>query len=191
MTAINPPLRSALRADAAALLVAKNKRYHGRSGLADVLTLPGFWAVALWRLSNHWHEHGPRVLSRLAYFANLVIFGADLAPGAVVGPGVVMPHPVGVAIASTVVVGAQCKIMGLVRIGGSGQPDRPGSAVIGDDVWLLDGARVFGPVSIGSGSVLGTLVVVTEDIPAGSTVKLASHPLDIRPRRAERTAARP
>jgi serine O-acetyltransferase len=180
---VNPPLLTALRADAAELSRLKRRTYAGRTGLADVLTLPGFWSVALWRLGNSWHARGLRVLSRLTYFVNLVVFGADLAPGAVVGPGIVMPHPVGLALASDVVLGARCRVMGLVRIGGSGSADRLGHPVIEDDVWLLDGVRVFGPVTVGARSVIGASVLVTEDVPPDTTVKLPSPVLEVRPRR--------
>ena len=180
---VNPPLFAALRADAAELSRAKGASYRGRTGLADILTLPGFWAVVLWRLSNRWHERGLRGLSRLTYFVNVVVFGADLAPGAVVGPGVVLPHPVGLAIQTGTVFGARCKIMGLVRVGGSGQVDRPGAPTIGDDVWLLDGVRVFGPVAVGSGAVIGASVMITDDVPANTTVKPVAAPVELRPRR--------
>lgn len=183
--ATNPPLLAALRADAAELSTVKGSTARGVGMWLDVLTLPGFWCVALWRVGNALHERGLRPLSRLTYFLTMVLFGADLPAGAVVGPGVVVPHPIGVAMASDVVIGSRCRIMGQVRIGGSGQGGRRGHPSVGDDVWLLDSAKVFGPVHIGSGSVLGTSVVVSQDIEPGMLVLLsrAATELRIRPRR--------
>jgi serine O-acetyltransferase len=180
----NPPLRSALKADAAELSKVKGSGKRGWSGVLDVLTLPGFWSVALWRVGNTLHERGLRPLSRLTYVANLVLFGADLPAGAVVGPGVVMPHPVGVAMASDVVIGSRCRIMRGVGVGGSGKADRAGHPVIGDDVWLLDRAAVFGPVRIGDRAVIGASAIVGQDIPADMLVLLsrAATELRIRPR---------
>ncbi|MBK8758549.1 MAG: hypothetical protein IPM08_15965 [Actinomycetales bacterium] len=66
-----------------------------------------------------------------------------------------MPHPVGVGVAGDVVIGERCHIMGLVRIGGSGQGGKPGHAVIGDDTWFMDGCKVLGPVHIGDRSRWG------------------------------------
>jgi serine O-acetyltransferase len=180
----NPPLLSALRTDAAELLKVKGAAGGGRSGVLDVLTLPGFWSVALWRLGNALHERGLRPLSRMTYFANLVLFGADLPAGAVVGAGLVMPHPVSVAMASDVVIGERCRIMRGVGIGGSGKEGRAGHPVIGDDVWLLDRSAVFGPVRIGDRAVIGASAIVSEDIPAEMVVLLpkAATELRIRPR---------
>lgn len=187
----NPPLWAALRADVCELARVKGVAVatrHGAEpspavgGLADIVTLPGFWCVLLWRLGNSWHHRGLRPLSRLAYFANLVLFGADLPAGGVVGPGMVIPHPVGVACASDVVFGARCRLMGMVRIGGAGKPGRDGHPVIGDDVWLLDGAKVFGPVRIGDRTVLAASTTLSQDVPADMYVSRPAPPLRTRPR---------
>ena len=159
-----PGFFEAVRADMAELAKVKGTPYPSRAGMIDVLTLPGFWAVALWRLGNLLHHRGLRPLSRLVYFANMVLFSVDLASGATVGPGMVMPHPVGVGVASDVVLGARCRLMGGARIGGSGDPRKPGHAVLGADVWLMDGAKVFGPVTIGDRTVVAASAIVATDI---------------------------
>lgn len=160
----NPPLLAALRADALELSRVKAAD-RGAAGVVDALMLPGFWSGALWRVGNALHDRRIRPLSRLCYIANMMLFGADLASGASVGPGLVMPHPVGVGVASDVVIGSRCRIMGLVRIGGSGKGGRRGHPVLGDDVWVLDGAKIFGPVEVGAQSVIGTSAIVTRDVP--------------------------
>lgn len=162
---IAPPFWSAIRTDISELAKTKGSRYPSLGGLVDVLTLPGFWAVFLWRAATRLHGGGLRPLSRLLYFLNLVLFGADLPAGSVVGPGVVMPHPVGVAMASDVVIGKRCRIMGMARVGGGANPDNPGHPVIGDDVWLMDGCKVFGPVVVGDRSIIGSSAIVATDIP--------------------------
>lgn len=180
----NPPILAALKADGRELLAVKGGA-PGMIGVIDVLLLPGFWAVALWRLGNALHESGIRPLSRLTYFWNLVLFGADLPAGAVVGAGLVMPHPVGVAMASDVVLGERCRVMRGVGIGGSGKDGRSGHPVIGDDVWLLDRSAVFGPVEIGDGVVVGASAIVSQDIAPGMLVLVArsTTELRIKPRR--------
>jgi len=162
----NPPLRAAIAADLAEMAKAKGTPYPSLGGLADVLTLPGTWATILWRLAIACHHGGLKPLSRLLYFANIVIFGAELQPGVVVGPGVVIPHPVGMGIASGCTVGRRVRLMGGVRMGGNANPDRPGHPTLGDDVWVLDGAKVFGPTTVGDRSILGTSAIVSEDVPA-------------------------
>ncbi|MBM9469143.1 serine O-acetyltransferase [Nakamurella leprariae] len=156
----------------------------GRLGLGqriDVLMMPGFWAVALWRLGTACRARGLRPVSRLCYVATMLLFGADLPAGARVGPGMVMPHPVGVTIASDVVFGARCRVMGGVRIGGSGNPARPGHPVLGDDVWLMDGSKVFGPVTIGDRTVVGSGALVARDVEADMFVMGPRSSTDVRP----------
>ena len=108
-----------------------------------------------------------RPVSRLVYFANCVLFGADLAPSADVGPGLALPHPVGVAF-SGVRIGRQARLMGGVRLGGGGYDDqsRDGLPTIGDNCYIFDGAKVFGAVTIGDRVVVGTNAIVSRDVPA-------------------------
>jgi acetyltransferase-like isoleucine patch superfamily enzyme len=42
--------------------------------------------------------------------------------------------------------------------------------VIGDDVWIAEGATVLGGVSIGDGAIVGAHAVVTKDVPAYAIV---------------------
>jgi serine O-acetyltransferase len=176
----NPPILSALKADAAELAKVKGGGRGGVSGLLDVLTIPGFWVVALWRVGNALHERRLRPLSRLTYVANMVLFGADLPAGAVVGPGLVVPHPVGLAVASDVVIGKRCRLMGGVAIGGSGKAGRSGHPVIGDDVWFLRGSAAFGPIRIDDKVVVGAGAIVSQDIPAEMLVLVAKTAVELR-----------
>lgn len=162
----HPRLADAVRADLAEMAKAKGTPYPSVGGLLDVLSLPGTLAVLLWRLGNACHFGGLKPLSRLCYIANIVLFGAELHPGAVVGPGVVIPHPVGIGIAKGCRIGARCRLMRSIAMGGSGDPKRPGHPMIGDDVWVMDGAKLFGPVHVGDRSILGTSAIVASDVPA-------------------------
>lgn len=160
-----PPFREAVAGDLAAMARAKGARWPSVGGAADILTLPGTWAVLLFRVTAALHFAGLRPLSRLCAFANLVLFGCELHGGAVVGPGLVMPHPVGVAFASGVVMGRDVTMLRQIGIGGSGNPRRPGHPTIGDRVWLLDSCKVFGPITIGDDSIVGPNAIVLDDVP--------------------------
>jgi serine O-acetyltransferase len=161
----NPPLRHAIATDLAEMAKAKGTPYPSLGGLADVLSLPGTWATIVWRLAIACHHRGLKPLSRLLYFANIVVFGAELQPGVVVEAGIVIPHPVGIGVASGCTIGRRVRLMGGVRMGGNANPDRPGHPTLGDDVWILDGAKVFGPTTIGDRSIVGTSAIVSEDVP--------------------------
>lgn len=160
------PFLAAVRADMAELARTKQVPYPSVKARIDVAMLPGFWAVLLWRVANLLHDAGLRPFSRLTYLLNLMLFGADLHPGSTVGAGFVLPHPVGVAIASGTVIGARCNVLGRVAIGGSGNPRRAGHPVIGEDVWIMDSATVFGPLTIGDRTMIGAGAIVGDDVPA-------------------------
>jgi serine O-acetyltransferase len=176
-----PRFSALVRADLASMAELKQARYPSLAGLVDILLLPGTWAVLLFRVSAALHALGLRPFSRLIYFANCVLFGADLAPGARVGPGLSLPHPVGVAF-SPVTIGARARLMGGVRLGGGGYDDvtRDGLPTLGDDCYVFDGAKVFGGVVIGDRVVVGTNSVVSRDIPSdvialGNPARVVKH----------------
>jgi serine O-acetyltransferase len=165
--AVSPGFLEAVRGDFAMMAVMKGARYPSVAGVIDILGLPGTWAVLLFRISSALNRSGLTPLSRVVYFLNCVLFGADLAPTAVVQPGLVLPHPVGVAV-SPGSIGRNVRLMGGVRVGGGAYDDqsRDGLPTIGDDCFILDGAKLFGPVVIGPNTVVGTNAVVTRDLPA-------------------------
>jgi acetyltransferase-like isoleucine patch superfamily enzyme len=46
----------------------------------------------------------------------------------------------------------------------AGRPETP-ETIIGDDVWIGFGALIMQGVSIGNGSIIGAMAVVTKDVP--------------------------
>src|SRR3954469_10187372 len=175
---------ASVRGDLASMAELKKARWPSLGGLIDVLMLPGTWAVLLFRVSALLHRAGLRPLSRIVYFANCVLFGADLAPSADVGPGLALPHPVGVAF-SPVKIGRHTRLMGGTRLGGGGydDPTRDGLPTIGDDCFIFDGAKIFGSVVIGDRVVVGTNSVVSRDVPPdvivlGNPARVVKHRTD-------------
>ena len=155
-----------------------------------MLALPGTWAVLLFRTAAACHRASLllRPLSRLLYFANVVLFGADLAPGATVGPGLVIPHPTGTGWGSDLVVGRHAIMTGMVRFGTAAAEDsaRVGHPSLGDDVVMLDGAKVMGPVHVGDRAVVAANALVLHDVPPD--VVVVGQPARIVHSRAERLA---
>jgi serine O-acetyltransferase len=149
----------------------------------DVLTLPGMWAVAMYRVSSTLHRIGLTPLARLLMVANIVCFSCELSPRLSAGPGLVIPHPQGVAVGAGVTLGARVRLMRGVGIGTAGYRDkrRDGFSTIGDDCVLFDGVKVFGPVNIGERSTIGTNVVLFDSVPPDSVVVVHQ---DVEVRRA-------
>jgi serine O-acetyltransferase len=140
--------------------------------LVDVLTLPGTWAVIIFRVAAACHRAGLRPFSRLLYFVNVVLFSCELAPAAEVGPGLCLPHPVGTGWGNQLTVGSNVIMTGMARFGTAAAQDdnRMGQPTIGDDVILLDGAKAMGPVKIGDRAVVAANALVLADVPPDAIV---------------------
>ncbi len=96
-------------------------------------------------------------------------WGCTLAPGAEIGGGLILPHPVGIVVGNGVIVGPRAWIFHHVTLGGS--PGKEGMPVIGSDARIYTGAVVAGPVVIGDGVGIGANSVVTCDVPSGVMVR--------------------
>jgi serine O-acetyltransferase len=99
-----------------------------------------------------------------------------------IGPGLVLPHPIGILLGWGLRVGANVTILHEVSIGGiptdPSAPMRPPPGPIGepcpvieDGVTILMKSVIVGPITIGEGAVIGARSFVTKDVPAGTTVR--------------------
>jgi serine O-acetyltransferase len=157
------------------LIIADYQRSYGRpASLIRVLRAyfvnPGFRATFLYRLANQaWRaDHVWLGLAIAAY--TVKITGADIQPGASVGAGLVIRHPVGIVVGTLVVIGANCTLLQGTTLGEKLTPgDDHASPVLGDGVTIGAGAVVVGGISIGSGAVIGANSVVVRDVPPGAT----------------------
>jgi serine O-acetyltransferase len=153
-------------------------------GLIDVLFFPGVMAVLLFRLSSVFHRIKLRPISRLLYILNLILFSVDLAPGASVGGGLVLPHPVGVAFAPGVKIGRDVRLYQGVQLGGGAfayeHAGRDGFPTLDDACWIFADAKVLGPVTVGARAIVATDSLVVRSVPpdavaAGSPARVVRY----------------
>ncbi len=133
--------------------------------LALVLTLNSIHAVALIRFQMWCARLGlPTIFaSKLLFY----FFKIEVSRHARIGPGLRLPHPMGIIIAPNVTLGANCDLYADVRLVlAHGVKE---GATIGDHVFLGDGAKAVGKLSIGDHAIIGVSTVVTKDIPARAT----------------------
>lgn len=133
--------------------------------LGLVLTLNSVHAVALIRFQFWCARAGLPTF----FAAKLLFYGfkIEVSRHASIGPGLRLPHPMGIIIAPNVTIGANCDLYADVRLVlGHGEKQGP---VIGEHVFLGDGAKVVGHVRIGDHAIIGVSSVVTKDVPAGAT----------------------
>ena len=139
----------------------------------------GFQIVALHRLAYAFKKSGLPVIGPLIGRLSQLVTGAEIAPAAEVGPGLMIGHGRGLVIGQWAKVGANCTIMHQVTLGATSLDTLGGMPTVGDDVFIGAGARIVGPVTVGDGALVGTGALVTKDVPAGG--KALAAPAEIRP----------
>lgn len=124
-------------------------------------------AVRRFHRASLWAQtHGHGRVATLVAAASRIVVGVEIEPGAVIGPGLQVRHGMAVVIGRGVVIGRNCRLHQQVTIGADSQGRYP---VLGDDVVIYPGAKVFGGITLGDGAVVGANAVVNTDVPAGCT----------------------
>ena len=145
-------------------------------GRADVALMSyGLYPVLLYRI-GHRAQRLPWVLRmpvlflyHLCRIMTELAFGVSLARTAEIGVPLMIHHHGQIFVAAGCHIGARCQIYHGVTIGerGGRQAGRP---TIGDDVIVGAGAKILGPVHVGSRARVGANAVVVDNVPPGSTV---------------------
>lgn len=97
-------------------------------------------------------------------------FGLHINFKAEIGSGFFIGHYSGIFVHQDSVVGKNCNISQGVAVGISNSRVRPGCPVLGDNVYIGPGAKVFGGIHVGSDVAIGANCVVTRDVPDHSVV---------------------
>ncbi len=124
---------------------------------------PCLHATALMRIALS----GPRFL--LGFWRTILIskHSIDVQRNIEIGPGLVLPHPVGINIGWGLRIGTNVTLMHNVSIG-LAVPSPPGdtklSPTLEDDVIVFGDAWILGPITIGRGTVVGAGGYVDEDV---------------------------
>ena len=132
---------------------------------------PGFSVTLRYRLACRLRRHGglpARGIARLVWLSNVRTFGCYMSQSARIGPGLLLPHPVGIVVGDDVEIGDNATIYQHVTLGQRGARDQS-YPVIGHNVVIYAGAVIIGNITIGDGAVIGANAVVTGDVPAGAT----------------------
>jgi serine O-acetyltransferase len=135
-----------------------------------LLYFKGFQAVQAYRVA-HWLWHRQR--RSLALFLQnriSIVFDVDIHPAAHIGAGIMVDHATGLVIGETAAVGKNVSMLHGVTLGGCGTGAGPRHPQIGDGVLISAGAKLLGPVSIGTGAKIAAGSVVLDHVAAHMTV---------------------
>jgi len=141
-----------------------------RSSLEIALTYPGLHAIWLHRISHPLWAKDFKFLARLIAAFGRLMTGVEIHPGATVGNGLFIDHATGVVIGETAEIGDDVTLYQGVTLGGTTLEKTKRHPTLGDRVIVGAGAKVLGPVFIGSDSRIGANAVVVKSVPSNSVV---------------------
>lgn len=146
----------------------------------EVLTCyPGFHAIIIHRLSHCFWKYKLRWLGRFTSHLGRWLTGIEIHPGAQLGRRLFIDHGMGVVIGETAVVGDDCTLYHGVTLGGTSWKKGKRHPTLHNDVVIGAGAKVLGPIEIGTGARVGSNSVVLKSVPAGATaVGIPAHLVD-------------
>ncbi|MCC6533669.1 MAG: serine O-acetyltransferase [Burkholderiales bacterium] len=136
----------------------------------EVLTCyPGLHATLVHRLSHALWNTGLKWLARFVSHLGRWLTGIEIHPGARIGRRFFIDHGMGVVIGETSEIGDDCTLYHGVTLGGTTWNKGKRHPTLADHVVVGAGAKILGPITIGSGAKVGSNAVVVKDVPAGAT----------------------
>ncbi|MGY3616581.1 serine O-acetyltransferase [Bradyrhizobium sp. USDA 10063] len=170
MSYSKPSVRSLLDADWRRLLSAMGEPQRNRKW-TDAFS-PRFAHIVLIRRAHGFHISGWRRLGKLTSLLNFGLFGMEIPSSLEIGPGLIIPHTNGIILGAAR-IGADVTIYQQVTLGAKMADwdyDLAQRPVVEDGVTVAAGAKVLGPVVLGSNCVVGANAVVVGDVNPGEVV---------------------
>ncbi len=140
-----------------------------RSTAEILLLYSGVHAILSHRLAHKLQTDKHYFSARLVSQVSRHLTGIEIHPGATIGKGFFIDHGMGVVIGETAEIGDNCTIYQGVTLGGTGKDVGKRHPTLGDNVMVGAGAKVLGPVKIGSNSKIAANAVVLHPVPDNST----------------------
>lgn len=140
-----------------------------------LVSYPGFFAIAVYRIAHELWVNGVPVLPRMMSEYVHGKTGIDIHPGAEIGERFFIDHGTGVVIGETSLIGNDVKIYQGVTLGAlsvsKAEGDIKRHPTIENDVTIYANATILGGSTvIGHGSVIGGNVWLTHSVPPNSLV---------------------
>ncbi|WP_025869349.1 serine O-acetyltransferase [Methylobacillus glycogenes] len=132
-------------------------------------TYPGVHALLIHRLSHWIWQHRFYWIARLCSHIARWLTGIEIHPGAVIGRRVFIDHGMGVVIGETAVIGNDCTLYHGVTLGGTSWNKGKRHPTLLEGVVIGAGAKVLGPITIGTKAKIGSNAVVVKDVPDEAT----------------------
>jgi serine O-acetyltransferase len=99
-------------------------------------------------------------------------WGIDIPVSTQIGKGCYIGHFGGIIISPKAIIGENANISQQITIGVSGKGENRGVPIIGNNVYIAPGAKIFGKITIGDNVKIGANAVVYKDVPNNAIVVL-------------------
>ncbi|WP_423818896.1 serine O-acetyltransferase EpsC [Salinimicrobium sp. TIG7-5_MAKvit] len=139
------------------------------------LSYPGFFAIAVYRLSHELYKMNLPLVPRLMTECAHKLTGTDINPGAQIGDSFFIDHATGVVIGETTIIKNNVKIYQGVTLGAlyveRELRNKKRHPTIEDNVTIYANATILGGETvIGANSIIGGNAWLTRTVPANSFV---------------------
>jgi serine O-acetyltransferase len=135
-----------------------------------LLYFKGFHAVQAYRIAHWLWQQQRQALALFMQNRIASVFDVDIHPAARIGAGLMVDHGTGVVIGETAVLGDNISMLHSVTLGGCGTDPIRRHPLVHDGVLIASGAKLLGPIDIGTGAKIAAGSVVLNDVPAHATV---------------------
>lgn len=152
-----------------AVQAVKDRDPAARSTGEILLLYSGVHAIMAHRVAHKLYEGKHYFAARAVSQASRHMTGIEIHPAATIGHGFFIDHGMGVVIGETAEIGDNCTIYQGVTLGGTGKDIGKRHPTLGDNVMVGAGAKVLGPVYIGSNSKIAANAVVLHTVTENST----------------------
>lgn len=147
----------------------------------------GFWVMVIYRFGRWRYSVKPTIIRKpfsiiykILYKFIQIITGIEFPCEVVIGDQFMIDHFGGIVVSGYAKFGHRCRIRNGVVVG-LRHVDNPAAPQFGDDVDIGTGAKILGPIEIGSRVVIGANAVVINDVPDDSIA--VGVPAVIKPRK--------
>jgi len=139
---------------------------------------PGVHAIVIFRFGK-WLKEKNILLRILLEPVYLLLYhrirskwGIQIPRSTIIGEGFYIGHYGGITLSAGAQFGSNVSISQQVTVGISGEGEKCGVPIIGNNVYIAPGAKIFGKIKIGDNVKIGANTVVYKNIPDNSVVVL-------------------
>ena len=140
-----------------------------RSAAEVLLLYSGVHAIMAHRVAHKLYQNGKYFSARAVSQTARFITGIEIHPAAQIGKRFFIDHGMGVVIGETAEIGDDCTLYQGVTLGGTGKDVGKRHPTLGNNVMVGAGAKVLGPLKIGSNTKIAANAVVLHEVPENST----------------------